>query len=449
MFIHSIRKKKKPIKLKKSIKRKSIKKKSNFRYKQRYDGVDNKKIYIEPINLDIINDTKDLSSLIRINYCKEYNDISNETKNFFYKFYKKFLLSDKFVQELKIQEEIYEKIPKNEDFDLIVDNIQDIIKKNSSLTYKYSLSTLDKSLNIYFVVFNNNILKEEIKNNLYKILFWLHVINDFYEDKSCSNELNIYIYLTDKLKVLPDKKHDDIKREHVNTGFTYTCLKKNSIVIYRKEEWFKVFIHETFHNLKLDFSNMNNNNTKKYINNLFKVNSDVKLYEAYTDSWAKIINVLICSYFMSFKNKIDFFYLCIENINLERTFCMFQSIKILDHMGLNFEDLYSDDTNITSKYKEETSVLSYYIINAIILNSYEDFIIWCTENNKNILQFTHTSENQIKFCKFIENHCKKNDMLYRIKCVTNMFNYYKNLENKNNNEKYLLKNMRKSLFQLN
>jgi len=460
MIVHSRIKRKsiknKSIKIKstkyKSLKKKSIKfkkKRKSIRKRKKYDGSASKTIILNPTNLNITETTTNLLSLIKINNCEKYESITNKTKNFLNIFYERFVNSDEFIKNLKIKEEIFTELPENKDFNSIIDNIKNIIKEKFIKTFKYTLFAFKKSINVYFVLFNDKTIlydsEIEIRNNLYKILLWLHVLDNYYEDKTCSQELNIYVYLTEILKILPDKKNDDIKKEHVNTGFTYTCLKKNSIIIYRKEEWYKVFIHETFHNLKLDFSNMSNYNTRKYINNLFKVNSDVKLYEAYTDSWAKIINVLICSYFMSFKNKDSFIESFIENINLERTFCMFQSIKILDHMGLKFEDLYIEDIKIRNKYKEQTSVLSYYIINAIILNNYQEFILWCSKNNKNIIQFNHISENQIEFCKFIENNCKTASMLYRIECVTDMYNYYK----VNNENKYLLYNMRKSLFQLN
>lgn len=458
MLVHSRKRKKKKsismsIRKKKSIKHKSSRKKrKSLKKRNKYDGDASKTIILNPTDLNIIETTKNLLSLININTCKNYESITKETQIFLNKFFKRFVDSDKFIKTLEIKEEILNELPDNNDFNSIIDNIKNIILKNFIKTYKYTLFAFNKSINVYFVLFNDETIfynpEIEIRNNLYKILLWLHVLNNYNEDKTCSRELNIYIYLTEILKILPDKKHGDIKKEHVNTGFTYTCLEKNSIIIYRKEEWYKVFIHETFHNLKLDFSHMNNNNTRKYINKLFKVKSDVKLYEAYTDSWAKIINILICSYFMSYKNKDSFTELFIQNINLERTFCMFQSIKILDHMGLKFKDLYIEDIKIRSNYKEQTSVLSYYIINAIILNSYQEFILWCCKYNKNILQFNHTSENQIEFCEFIENHCKTENMLYRIDCVTDMYNYYKNLILKNENEKYLLTNMRKSLFQL-
>jgi hypothetical protein len=232
-----------------------------------------------------------------------------------------------------------------------------------------------------------------------------------------------------------------------------TCQEKSSIVIYRKEEWYKVFVHETMHNLELDFSGMDNDNTREYILKIFPVKSDVKLYEAYTDAWAKILNVLITSYLVSNRTYKQYQNFTQEYINLERTHCFFQCIKILHHMGLTYDNLYSKDqesSKLRKLYKEQTSILSYYIINAVILNIYQDFLKWCNDNNEksSILQFDHTEEKQIEFCKFVENNYKTKNMLNRINCISRMFEQYKNIKYKKNDINMLLENMRKSLMEI-
>jgi hypothetical protein len=265
--------------------------------------------------------------------------------------------------------------------------------------------------------------------------------------------LNIYIFLTKLKKNLPENEKEEIGKINVNTGFTVTCEEKSNIVIYRKEEWYKVFVHETMHNLDLDFSGMDNNNTREFILKIFPVKSDVKLYEAYTDAWAKILNVLITSYLTSDRSYKNFKINTEKYMNLERTHCFFQCIKILHHMGLTYENLYSGDEEskkLRKLYKEQTSILSYYIINAVILNIYQDFLIWCKKNNisDSILQFVKTKKQQIEFCDFIDKNYKTKDMINRIECISKMFEKYKFENHKNNSVQKLVKNMRKSLIEI-
>jgi hypothetical protein len=60
-------------------------------------------------------------------------------------------------------------------------------------------------------------------------------------------------------------------------------------------------MHETFHNFALDFSDMNSQSTicKERILSIFPVNSNVNLYEAYTEFWAEFMNALFCSYYLT------------------------------------------------------------------------------------------------------------------------------------------------------
>jgi O-glycosyl hydrolase len=134
-------------------------------------------------------------------------------------------------------------------------------------------------------------------------------------------------------------------------------------------------------------------------------------------------------------------------MNLERTHCFLQVIKILEYKGLTYTDLYNKRTDKKEMYYENTSVLSYYILNAVILNDFENFFMWCIKNNKNILQFDNTEKKQIEFCKFIENNYKTKLLLDRINCISGLLLEFKN-NNTSSSIQELLQNMRKSLCEL-
>jgi hypothetical protein len=281
---------------------------------------------------------------------------------------------------------------------------------------------------------------------------WLYIINQ-YASKQCANSLVIYFYFTSLEKKLPTTNIHILDEINVNTAFTTTCPKDSEIVVFRKEEWFKVFMHETFHNFALDFSDMNNNDSHKCILDIFKVDSDVNLYEAYTEFWAEIMNALFCTFF-SLKNKndsndflshADFF------INFERTYSFFQLVKTLDFMGLTYKDLYSETErsriNRENLYKEKTNVLSYYVIKTVLLNNYQGFLSWCKTNNLSLLQFKKTLKNQLELCKFIENNYKSNSMLHGIS-ETKSFLTDIRKKGKKTNLSYVLSNLRMSICEL-
>jgi hypothetical protein len=250
---------------------------------------------------------------------------------------------------------------------------------------------------------------------------------------------------------LPSSNISILDEINVNTAFTRTCPRDSEIVVFRKEEWLKVLIHETFHNFALDFSDMNNDKVHRCILDIFKVNSDVNLYESYTEFWAEIINALFCSFF-SLKDKTnlsefleyaDFF------INFERTYSFFQMVKALNFMGLNYTDLYSNTHQSLvlreNLYKENTHVLSYYIIKCVLMNNYQDFLGWCKTNNFSLLQFKKTFSNQMEYCKFIHKNYKKKCMLDAVKETTV---FLRSIDKNNKKIQFVLSNLRMSICEL-
>ena len=319
----------------------------------------------------------------------------------------------------------------------------------------YNFSLFDRNIKIYFITEDDHVeLKlEEYNKHVDSIIMWLHILNE-YASKQCSVNLVVYFYFTSLEKKLPRSNIHVLDENNVNTAFTTTCPKDSEIVVYRKEEWFKVFIHESFHNFALDFSDMNNSECTSYILNIFPVESEVNLYESYTEFWAEIINALFCSFFsLKDKNDIDEFLSNSEFfINFERTYSFFQLTKALRFMGLSYTDLYSKNSHRKvlreTLYKEKTNVLSYYVIKTILMNNYQEFLFWCSKNNSSLLQFKKTSKNQMDYCKFIEKSYKKATMLDGVEQSQKFLNMFYSKNRRQPNDSYILSNLRMSICEL-
>jgi hypothetical protein len=344
--------------------------------------------------------------------------------------------------------------PKNFNANSFPEIVRIHIDKFSIYELNYSFSLFDRNIKIFFTVEEDNIEFKIDTFNKYvdTIVMWLYIINQ-YASKQCVNDISIYFYFTSLEKTLPNSNIFVLDELHVNTAFTTTCPKDSEIVVFRKEEWFKVFLHETFHNFGLDFSDMNNNDVSKCILNILKVNSDVNLYESYTEIWAEIMNALFCS-FISLKDKdnIDLFLSKFDLlINFERTYSLLQLVKILDFMGLNYIDLYSNSQRSKilrdNMYKEKTNVLSYFVVKTILINNYQSFLIWCQDNNTSLLQFKKTSSNQQQFCELIKKNYKTQSLLDGVYNAELFLNKMKN-KKKDKNNKYFLSNLRMSICEL-
>jgi len=316
----------------------------------------------------------------------------------------------------------------------------------------YSFSLYDRNVKVYFIVENDDIELEVEQYNKYveTVATWLYILN-MYASQECAKNLNIYFYFTSLEKNLPNSNIHILDEINVNTAFTTTCPSDSEIVVFRKEEWFKVFIHETFHNFGLDFSMMNNDMINDCIINIFKVDSKINAFEAYTEFWAEIINALFCSYYATKdKNNVNEFLSNSEfYINFEKTYSLFQLVKTLDFMGLQYKDLYSNtkESSILREklYKENTNVLSYYIIKTVLINNYQGFLSWCKTNNLSILNFKKTIGNQKQLCKFIEKNYKTQSLLNDIH-ESQVF--LSRIKKKKGNNKFILSNMRMSICEL-
>jgi hypothetical protein len=300
---------------------------------------------------------------------------------------------------------------------------------NRIFVYDFHMHFNDKTKKeIKVSIFGSNEMEIKKYEYIKKIYIWLSVAF-LYAHRNCSQKLEIYLYLTDLEKKIP-KMREPISQMHANTAFTTSCNISTEINIYRKEEWFKVFIHETFHSLGLDFSAMHMHHEKidKKVLNIFPVKSDVRLYETYCETWANLLNCMFYSFFSTRKNDEK------ENIpkiikktekllNYERIFSLFQMCKVLLNYRMTYHELYNIDIGSHEKrmkhYKEETNVLSYYILKCIYFYFIDDFVHWCYIYNRGYnINFNKDNNfivnNLDKYVSFIREHYLNNEFVENI-----------------------------------
>lgn len=257
--------------------------------------------------------------------------------------------------------------------------IQESIHKNMRYIYNCKTNINHSYVNINIVSKN---IHKKLESYILLIILWIHILQTFSEPM-CNKNLDIFIYLSDDEKIVPH--NEPIKTKHVNSGYTRPgCNETNSIVVYRKEEWFKVLAHECIHAFNLDFSVKDNNYLNQKLNYLFPLNFPFNAFEAYCETWAVLWNTIFYTYFENKKSFNIFYNKFIENINRECKFTNYQCNKVLRILNLNYVDLLNSNTN----YKEETNVFSYYFLKRILLDNIEDFLHMCNNfNTYSIMKF--------------------------------------------------------------
>lgn len=360
------------------------------------------------------------------------------------------------VNEINTVQEI--PFPKKFPASSFPNDIRKHIELNSHYDFLYKTKQYGRNISFHFVTetFATNHMELYIEYSK-NMLAWLYIVNQYASTK-CSKDIVVYLYMTKLEKRMPQSNLQILGENHINTAFTTTCPVDSEIVIFRKEEWFKVFIHETFHNFALDFSDMNMTECNKKILSIFPVKSDVNLFESYTEFWAEIVNICFVSYFTceNHTNRNDFLAHCHFYIELETKFTCFQMAKMLGFMGLTYENLHKKtshaDTLRSTLYKEDTNVLSYYVIKSILLTNYPAFMNWCISNNTSMIQFKKTTKNLAEFCNFIKSHYKSRNLIHLIDCeeshLSKMIKKRPRSVKKKRETSYLLNTARMTLCEL-
>lgn len=323
--------------------------------------------------------------------------------------------------------DIQSQVPRPETFSdkFLSREMRECIKNDSKKIITFECKINQRDIRIFFILFKYHCSEDSVsyyKMYARRVFIWLRMIS---LKSSCVESLDIYIYLTPFKKQLPENKSEVIGPINANTGYTYRCEKKNEIVIYRQEEWFKVLLHETMHAFGNDFDKEEDYNSAMDLRKIFSLPQDINIQmsETYAEIWARIMNVAFQTYFKNppslesrtakqFKKNFEFY------LNLESIFSLYQCIKILDFVGVNYEVLIDESENskrmMRSFYRENTHVFAYYVLTSILLHNHGDFLSWCMKKNGHGLDIFRVKATQHEFVELIAACYKKNDLLQKI-----------------------------------
>jgi len=332
---------------------------------------------------------------------------SNQSKKFLTRIIKNITVGEKQFKKNKPQLREPLQYKTNDLYNSIPKQIQTIIESQPTKQESYEFSINERNFRVQFIIPTNKLhYSNEINTALKLIYVWFYVASQYAKNPKCASSLQLFIYLIPHRKVLPKDSNQPIEQIHANTAFTWACVENSTIQIFREEEWFKVLIHETFHTMGLDFSTMDVRKCQQKIAEWFSLKTEGLLFESYCETWATVLNCLFLGYF----SKVD-----MENlIVIETKYAIFQSIKVLKHYGLSYNDIVyktPDSRTQREKYSEKTNVFCYNVLKAMMLYYLDDFLIWCDINNRGSLEFQKTPQMLENFCDWIEKHYKTEEYI--------------------------------------
>jgi hypothetical protein len=255
---------------------------------------------------------------------------------------------------------------------------------NNCKMISYENIIYNKKFVLNFIIYDKINIKN-LDNIVKNMLVFLQILikiskNLNNEINNCSkNGVNITFFLTPfvkKLTLTKDTNKEILGANNVNSGFNYVCLSSGSIFIYRKQDFFKVFVHESVHGYGIDkalhFNFDKNENYNKFLK-LFafanKNNSNIGINEAITEFWTSLLYLCINSYQES-TNLPEFIYNFERLYKLELVHALYQISKVLHYNDLSYSS-FINNSNFNFNYRENSHIFSYFIVKTLLLINYE------------------------------------------------------------------------------
>ena len=315
--------------------------------------------------------------------------------------------------------------------------IVDDIKLNMEMIYRARLVIHDTfifTINIFF----NRRQNVNIRKMMYYIKFLLCLSLQHYRNEKERHNFNISIYLSDIKKGIASGFKNIIESKHINSGYYYydPTNDTSNIVVFRREEWYKTLVHECVHCFNLDFQSVKIS-YKILMSDLFFIQSEMKMNEAFTEFWARTLNCAILTFHgIESDNFTDFNHIFSINLNIERVHSLNQGMKLLRMFGLPYSSIIDPEMkSMTEKvYKEKTNAFCYYVMTSILMYNFDNTLQWFTNNEYNTISFEKTERQIMIFCYYLKQVSRSSELLQTMDKIANT--------------KVPVKNMKMSIFEL-
>ena len=321
----------------------------------------------------------------------------------------------------------------------------------------YYLIEFDNNTIYYFVKSTTKSISNKTNKDINELCRIIYTMKILFNRTNKNNKQTLYYFPT-SLKKKINKNTHILGINECNTGYSYLdslyykkeeihcCHPNGNIHIFRKEEHYKVLIHELIHACYKDQDMILSNETESF-SKKFCVNKQILLNESYTETIATILN-LFYLHIILYNNKL------ISKINKKQSKNNKQSINKNKNMNilnlmyinetkysfytmakiLNFYKIssindftkYSNQKGCNTVFLQETNVFSYYIVKPLLLyniNKFSTFLKKYTDN------FSVVSQDCVKyFSKMILNIIHNDKNIKNI--IKNLLDKFKNCKNK-------------------
>jgi hypothetical protein len=238
----------------------------------------------------------------------------------------------------------------------------------------------------------------DIHDVLDRAAAWFHFIDGKAKaggGSACSQTLHVHLFLTELTKILPSVGGTGVPlaTQHVNSAFTFSCRKNNEMYIFRREEWWKVLMHESLHALGLDFSWTVDSLSPREVGGggggggggeagslvPFPGVTAWFAYEAWTEFWAEVLVLLYQIVWIpgggggsGARGAREL--LVHHGLFYESVWSRLQCTKVLRHAGITYDALRTGGGTLP---ESESPVFAYYVLKCLLMTRMDAFLAWC------------------------------------------------------------------------
>ena len=320
-----------------------------------------------------------------------------------------------------------------------------VIKYIKSHLTHYYLIEYDNNIIYYFVKNQTKSINKKINKDINELCRLIYTIKILFNRTNKNNKQVLYYFPTPLKKRINNNTHI-LGVNECNTGYSHLeslyekkkdihcCHSNGNIYIFRKEEHYKVLIHELIHACYKDRDMILSDENELFSKN-FCVNQQILLNESYTETIATILNLFYLHIILynksQNKNKNKN-----KNMNIlelmyinETKYSFYTMAKILNFYKINsINDFtkYSNQKGCNTVFLQETNVFSYYIVKPLLLYNVSIFSAFLKKYTDN---FSVVSKDCVKyFSKMILNIIHNDKKIQNI--IKMLLLKFKNCKNK-------------------
>ena len=229
----------------------------------------------------------------------------------------------------------------------------------------------------------NKTLNRRVRKYAQLCFAWIRMILECHPGKTPRSIKCNFLLFSDQ-RTFPSNPLALVDKQHCNGGVTYIGREDVEICVFREEELFKVFVHETFHAFGLHGPIVSTVRANEMAG--LSTPCEMEYAEVYSEVWARVINSLFVSVTCAPKDNIVYL------LEREAKHGWKQCNCVLERISCNSE--------LLRKQGQPTPALEYYCFAGSVMREWRAFLSWCVLHNSPCKSVTRSKETNLRVLGF-------------------------------------------------